>query len=306
MHFGTDPMPTFPVPLIVALSLDLLLSEPPIVFHPVVWMGRYLAWSGRRLPASPRNAFLGGAVSWMVGSCTCAGVGWAAMRGCRTVPAPFDAIAEGICLWPLFSLRMLFSEVASVERGLRESLEKGREHISRIVSRNASNLSDSEVRESALESLSENLSDSVIAPLFFWALFGLPGAALYRFANTADACWGYRGPWEWKGKWAAHADDALNWIPARFTAFLISGPARLSVLRTEAARTPSPNGGWPMGALALTLGVRLSKPGCYVLNPTGRSPDPADFAKGMKSCRRAAALGIVASLLLRGMLHGRL
>ena len=94
---------------------------------------------------------------------------------------------------------MLFSEVASVERGLSDSLEKGRGRLARIVSRDVSNLSESEVRESALESLSENLSDSVIAPLFFWAVLGLPGAFLYRFANTADACWGYRGAWEWKG-----------------------------------------------------------------------------------------------------------
>jgi len=187
------------VPLIVAVLLDLLLLEPPVAIHPVEWMGRYLAWSGRRLPGSPRGAFLGGACFWILGAGACAGIGWVSVRACQMVPEPFDGFAEGVCLWPLFSLRMLFSEVASVERGLSDSLEKGRGRLARIVSRDVSNLSESEVRESALESLSENLSDSVIAPLFFWAVLGLPGAFLYRFANTADACWGYRGAWEWKG-----------------------------------------------------------------------------------------------------------
>jgi len=301
-----DSFPTFAVPLAVASVLDLLLSEPPIAVHPVVWMGRYLSWSGRRLPESPVSAFLLGAFFWALGAGTCCGIGWLVARACQMAPAPMGGIAEGICLWPLFSLRMLFSEVASVERGLSESVESGRERLSRIVSRNVSDLSESEVRESALESLSENLSDSVIAPLLLWALFGLPGAALYRFANTADACWGYRGPWEWKGKWAARADDVLNWIPARLTAILLVGPFRLPRLRSEASRTSSPNGGWPMGALALALDVRLSKPGCYVLNPAAKIPDPADTARGLGVCRRAVAFGVAAVLVLRGVLHGSL
>ncbi len=82
------------------------------------------------------------------------------------------------------------------------------------------------MRESAIESLAENLNDSVVAPIFWFVLFGLPGAALYRFANTADAMWGYRGlrhgvNWEWAGKWAARADDVLSWLPARLTALLL-------------------------------------------------------------------------------------
>src|SRR5690606_19461691 len=138
-------------------------------------------------------------------------------------------------------------------------------------------------RESVIESLAENLNDSVVAPLFWFVLFGLPGVALYRFANTADAMWGYPGWrgsgararwWLWAGKWAARADDAMSWVPARLTAAMLLGVQAAAgrvvspgSVRRAARLTPSPNGGWPMGAMALALGVRLGKPGAYVLNP---------------------------------------
>jgi len=112
----------------------------------------------------------------------------------------------------------------------------------------------------------------------------LPGAAVYRFANTADAMWGYRGVykgqnWEWAGKWAARADDVLSWLPARLTAvliWLVAGGFQFAALRREAARTPSPNSGWPMAGMALALGVCLRKPGVYALNAAGRAPQAAD------------------------------
>jgi len=294
------------LPLILALVLDLAFAEPPVAVHPVVWMGRFLTWAGRRLPEAPRSAFLLGGGFWMVGGGVCVGVGLGLEYSVTRAPSPLGWILAGIAIWPLFSLRMLFIEVASVEKGLAVSLEDGRRRLARIVSRDTSRLTEAEVRESALESLSENLSDSVIAPLFWWALLGLPGIMLYRFANTADACWGYRGAWEWKGKWAARADDVLNWVPARLTAILIGGLFRFRRLWTEAGRTPSPNGGWPMGALALRLGVRFSKPGCYVLNPKARAPERADMTRGLRICALAVVWGTALLLLLRGMLHDRL
>jgi adenosylcobinamide-phosphate synthase len=299
-------MPILPAatPLLVALLLDLLFSEPPVAFHPVCWMGHFLSYAGGRLPEPPRRAFWAGAAAWCFGAILCALVGWGIVAVLSLLPAPIASIAEGICLWPLLSVRMLFSEVASVERGLAVSLEQGRSRLSRIVSRDVSALSESQVRESALESLSENLSDSVVAPVLWWCLLGLPGALVYRFANTVDARWGYRGAWEWKGKWAARADDVLNWIPARLTALLLGGLFRMRKLRKEASRTPSPNGGWPMGALALALGVRLSKPGCYVLHPDGRAPDAADTARALRLCGFAAALCFALALVVRGGLLG--
>lgn len=284
--------------LLVALVLEFVAGEPPVRLHPVAWMGRYLGFAGRRLPESPRAAFAAGAAAWICGFAACFALGASLARGAGAL-GWIGQVLEGIALWPMFSIRMLFSEARGVEQGLSVSLEEGRRRLSRIVSRDVSSLDETQVRESALESLSENLSDSVIAPLFWWALLGLPGAIAYRFANTADACWGYRGAWEHKGKWAAVADDILNWIPARFTAILLGGSRRFERLRREAARTPSPNGGWPMGALALALGIRLGKPGVYVLNEAGESPAPRHMALALRRCGGAVFYACVAVVLLR-------
>jgi adenosylcobinamide-phosphate synthase len=207
-------------------------------------------------------------------------------------------------LKPLLALRMLLAEVRAVERALERSVECGRERLAQIVSRDTKELDESEIRESALESLAENLSDSVIAPLFWFLLLGLPGAALYRFANTADAMWGYRGEWEWAGKFAARADDVLNWVPARLTALalLLAGKERMQSLRRlprEASRTSSPNSGWPMGALALSLAVRLRKPRVYALNAECPSPTRGDTVLALEHAQLAA--WSLAALLAAGM-----
>jgi adenosylcobinamide-phosphate synthase len=290
--------------LLLALLMDLIFGEPPVSAHPVVWMGRFLGRAAKLLPEPPTRAFLAGAFFWMLGAATCVALGIALQALVGRLPVPFGWLLEGLLLWPLFSLRLLFSEVASVERALSVSVHDGRERLARIVSRDVSALSETEVRESALESLSENLSDSVIAPLFWWALLGLPGALLYRFANTADASWGYRGAWEWKGKWAARADDVLNWIPARLTALLLGGFLHPLRLLDESRRTPSPNGGWPMGALALSLGVRLTKPDCYVLHSAGRESVPSDVPRALRRCALAVALSVPVLLALRMVVHG--
>ena len=221
----------------------------------------------------------------MVLAVACA-VQWAAFE----LPWVLAALLLGLALKPMLAWAMLRSEVAAVEVALSQSLDAGRQRLAMLVSRDTSNLNESEVRESAIESLAENLNDSVVAPIFWFVLFGLPGAALYRFANTADAMWGYRGlrnevNWEWTGKWAARADDLLSWLPARMTALLlvlISGGIRLQKLTEEARKTPSPNSGWPMAAMAVGLNIRLQKPGVYVLNPSGRPPEPKDAVSAQK------------------------
>jgi adenosylcobinamide-phosphate synthase len=155
------------------------------------------------------------------------------------------------------------------------------------------------IRESALESLSENLNDSVIAPLFWFVLGGLPAAVIYRFANTADAMWGYHGRHEWAGKWSARADGVLSNLPARLTALLLAVAAgrRPVGLPAVARQTPSPNGGWPMGMLALALNARLTKPGAYVLNASGTTVTTRHVHEGLRCCARAVWLGVVISMV---------
>lgn len=286
--------------LLLALGIDARWGEPRARFHPVVAMGRYLAACGRvTAKLQPAPAFVLGALAWWLGvlvtGLLAAGVQALAFWQLGLLidqPTPDGAAAfvlvVGLMGWLLkcmLSWRMLHDEVGAVELALQQSLEAGRERLSWLVSRDTASLNASEVRESAIESLAENLNDSVVAPVFWFVLFGLPGAAIYRFANTADAMWGYRGQWEWAGKWAARADDVLSWLPARLTAVLLALAARglpLGTLRWEASQTPSPNSGWPMAAMALALGVRLGKPGVYTLNAAGRLAAPVDTASAQK------------------------
>lgn len=299
----------------LALAVDRWLSEPPVRWHPVVWMGAWLQrWTPRVAPAegSPQaqaraRPFLMGALAWGLGALIATGAAillqWALWRW---LPAWAAALALGLLLKPLLAWRLLREEVQGVEDALAESVEAGRAHLARLVSRDVAPLSATEVRESALESLAENLNDSVVAPLFWFAVAGLPGAALYRFANTADAMWGYRGVrsgrvWEWAGKWAAHADDALSWWPARLTALLLAMAAGRwpRGLRREARLTPSPNSGWPMAAMALLLDLRLAKPAVYTLHAGGKRALAAHTPRAIALAGRAVVgAGVLASLAL--------
>lgn len=276
--------------MLIALAIDRYLGEPGSRLHPVVWMGNYLNWAAKRLRPNASLAvrdlksFWLAAAYWWVGAALVLIVSCALQWLAFQLPWYLAALSLGLMLKPMLAWAMLRSEVQAVETALGQSLDAGRQRLSFLVSRETTQLTESEVRESAIESLAENLNDSVVAPVVWFVLFGLPGAAVYRFANTADAMWGYRGVrndvnWEWAGKWAARADDVLSWLPARITALLIkllSRGVHFKILGLEARKTPSPNSGWPMAAMALALGIRLQKPGVYTLNPGGRSPESKD------------------------------
>jgi adenosylcobinamide-phosphate synthase len=307
--------------LVMALAIDRFFGEPPARTHPVVWMGHYLkTCGGMAVQGAPAPAFLLGAGAWCVGALLAGALAWALQAWALSqllqwlaAPGLAPAVSAGLLtvllawgLKAMLSWRMLDEEVGAVEDELAQSLSAGRERLSRLVSRDTAQLSAVEVRESAIESLAENLNDSVVAPVFWFVLFGLPGAAVYRFANTADAMWGYRGMyrgqnWEWAGKWAARADDVLSWLPARLTAFLLVLAARrcrplpVAALRQEACKTPSPNSGWPMAAMALALDVRLGKPAVYTLNPGGRQPAATDTARARVYAARVVAMLAVAA-----------
>ncbi len=271
--------------LLLALAIDLTLGEPRARWHPVVWIGNYLQWAGQRVPRRAGECLPDYTAFWLAALYWCAGCAlfviafWVVDRLISTLAWPLSVLLLGMLLKPLLAWAMLKNEVLAVEAALNESLEAGRQRLSWLVSRDVSQLSAVQVRESAIESLAENLNDSVVAPIFWFVLLGLPGAVLYRFANTADAMWGYPGVyrgqnWQWAGKWAARADDLLNWLPARLTGALLAGVARVSLraLYPQSRLTPSPNSGWPMAAMALALEVSLGKPGVYRLNATALEP----------------------------------
>ena len=179
-----------------------------------------------------------------------------------------------------------------------------------LVSRDTATLSAGEVYSATIESITENLSDSLIAPLFYFVIGGLPLAALYRYANTADALWGYRtAELERFGKAAARVDDLLNLIPARLTALLLviaclplhmDWRRAIHVWRRDGMITPSPNAGQPMSVAAGALAVRLGKQGVYDLGAEFALPQQADVQRALRWTTVAAWLGVGFFSLLIG------
>ena len=199
-----------------------------------------------------------------------------------------------------FSLRGLWQAVQKVKMSLSNGdLAKARWHTNALVSRKTENLSREQLISAAIESCSENLCDSFVAPLFYFAIFGLPGAIAYRVVNTFDAMIGFHGKWEYTGKFAARLDDVLNFIPARLSGLLIVLASALRnadfagswrTMLSQHGRTESPNAGWTMSAMAGSLGITLEKSGAYCLNGGGRELTLASITRSQQILIAAAAI----------------
>lgn len=291
--------------LLLAALLDRAFGEPPNHWHPVAWLGQLLAPLGRPLLQwPPLAAVLGGGVLWLLVVVAVAVMAWCLQAWLLSLPAWASVSLLALALKPSFAWRMLHDEVAAVEAAFAQGLPAARQQLSRLCSRDVQQLDEVAVRETAIETLAENFNDSLVAPLFWFLIAGLPGAWAWRAVNTMDAMWGYRGRWEWAGKCAARADDVLAWLPARISALLLWRPnISWRQLRREAALTPSPNGGWPMAAMALRLGVGLSKPDVYRLNAAAGAADAAALRRALRIGRAAVRrtwLLALATLLLSG------
>lgn len=277
--------------LLLAAALDRAFGEPRNAWHPVAWFARtVMPFEPVLLRLQPAAALVAGGVAWVLAVGAVAGLAWAIQQGLSRLSSPWlAAAATALLLKPAMSFRMLHDEVAAVEAALQQSLDAGRARVALLCSRDVSTLDAHAVRETAIETLAENLNDAWVAPLFWFVVAGLPGAWAFRAANTLDAMWGYRGRWAWAGKVAARADDALAWVPARITTALLWRPGLpVRQLVREARRTPSPNGGWPMATMALRLGISLGKPGVYRLNAGTPAPEATALAQALAIARHAA------------------
>lgn len=292
--------------LLCALAADLLIGDPPNRWHPVAWIGRVLGWLFARGPRAGRLPTIAYGAAVVTGvAATVAGTLWAlepSLNGLGWV----GTIAQAWILKCSFSLRGLWIAARQVEAALeRGDLARARELVGQLlVSRPTRELTVSGVSSAAVESVAENLTDSVVAPSLCYLLFGLAGAWAYRVINTADAMVGYRaGRLEFLGKAAARLDDAVNWLPARLSALAIvagSGLAgedargALRVMAQDHRRTASPNAGWTMAAMAGALGIALERAGAYRLG-AGRCAGSHDIrrSRAVLAWSAAAALAMV-------------
>ncbi|MEM8654536.1 MAG: adenosylcobinamide-phosphate synthase CbiB [Pseudomonadota bacterium] len=249
--------------LALAMLLDAAAGEPRWLWsrlpHPAAVMGRAVSWLEARLNTVPgaRAKGMFATVLLVLGA---AFTGW--------VVAQIGWGAQLIVAAILLAHRSLVAHVAAVAQGLRQSVSEGRRAVRLIVSRDVSAATPSQVARAAIESLSENFSDGVIAPAFWFVVGGLPGILIYKIVNTADSMVGYLTPRHAEFGWAAaRLDDLLNWIPARLTGLLIAlvggVTADWQAITADARRHRSPNAGWPEAAMARALNIALAGPRSY-------------------------------------------
>ncbi|WP_299612926.1 adenosylcobinamide-phosphate synthase CbiB [uncultured Tateyamaria sp.] len=249
--------------LALAMALDAQVGEPRWLWsrlpHPAVLMGRAVGWLDTRLNTGP-NARTRGvlAVALLVGGAAL--IGWTIAQAGWVIELLVAAI--------LLAHRSLVSHVAAVAHGLRQSVDEGRRAVAMIVSRDVSASSPSQVARAGIESLSENFSDGVIAPAFWFLIGGVPGILIYKVVNTADSMIGYLTPRHAAFGWAAaRLDDVLNWIPARLTGALFAAiggvPRDWPNISSDARLHRSPNAGWPEAAMARALNIALAGPRSY-------------------------------------------
>jgi len=262
--------------LLIALALDLIFGELPNAWHPVAWLGKLISLETRLAPKRGKLRQLAYGVSMVL---ITLGLIVTAVYFLLAYLREFNpvvyVIVAGLLVKFSFSLRGLRQAVDAV-RGLlaRDKLTQARISLKSLVSRDTDELNKSQVISAAVESAAENICDSFVAPLFYFFLFGVPGAIAYRIINSFDAVVGYHGQWEYLGKFAARLDDVANFIPARITGLIIILASLICRKNTSQAwhimirdhnRTESPNAGWTMGAIAGALGVQLEKAGHYKL-----------------------------------------
>ncbi len=254
-----------PLILLAALSLDAVIGDPKWLWskipHPAVMMGNTIAWMDRSFNNGEHRKITGAVV--LIILCL---VG--AIIGVFLQNIPDYGFIEILVVTVLLAQKSLVDHVIDVANSLDISLQDGRQSVAKIVGRDTKSMNESSVARSAIESAAENLSDGIVAPVFWFLVLGLPGMLIYKFTNTADSMIGYKTERHRDFGWAAaRFDDVLNWIPARLTAALIaltSGAFSAGkIILRDAPLHRSPNAGWPEAAMAKTLEIALSGPRSY-------------------------------------------
>ena len=250
--------------LLLASVLDRLLGDPQWLPHPVVGFGKLIALGEHCLNKGSHRRLKGGILAISLTLLT-----FLLSYGLlRLVPIAIGIPLQVILIFFCLAGTTLIREVREVFRAVDQSVELGRTQVARIVGRDTSELSAQEIRTAALETLAENLSDGVVAPLFWLAMLGVPGMLTYKMVNTLDSMIGYRTErYRRFGTVAARIDDVANWLPARLTAWLMTicagRPGLWSFIRRYGRAHASPNSGYPESALAGILDCRFGGPHHY-------------------------------------------
>ena len=294
--------------LVIALLLDAAFGEPRVLWnrlpHPAVLMGRLVGWCDQRFNQGQSLRARGVLVTMALLAVGLA-VGWLIHA------LPDHGVIEVVTLAILLAQKSLVDHVRAVATGLRRSIADGRAAVAMIVGRDTATMDGPDIARAAIESAAENLSDGVVAPVFWYLILGLPGIVAYKLINTADSMIGHMTPRYREFGWAsARLDDVLNLIPARITALFIAlthGWVDPSPILRDAPKHRSPNAGWPESALAPVLNVALSGPRSYdgvrkdypwVWAEGRRDPGPGDIDAAADALWRVWAVLLAVAVLV--------
>ncbi|MFA4877206.1 MAG: adenosylcobinamide-phosphate synthase CbiB [Methanoregula sp.] len=266
------------VVLCAALLVDRLTGDPHSRYHPVALLGRFIGWWGNPSSYSPGWQRTAGAFFWLL---TILLAALPFILFSALAPWYLYLIIAPFLLKCCLAWRSLEEHTLAVVTALKDGVENGREKVRFLVSRDTAALGREHILSAGYESMTENLTDSIISPLSFFLVFGLPGAAVYRAANTMDAMLGYRDERERIGWCPARMDDILNFIPARITVFLLLVYFALKgrlipawrTMRRDGHKRPGFNGGIVMAVMAGGVGIRFEKPGVYTIGDGIRTLD---------------------------------
>lgn len=287
--------------LFLALVTDLTLGEFPRPVHPVVWLGKVISLEMRFAPRSGHRLQLAyGIIMVTVTVALFALTTYFILTYLQGVNTIAYVLVATYLLKSSFSIKELRRAALRVKGFLEEdNITQARLESKSLVSRDTSKLDEPHLVSATLESIAENSSDSLVAPLFYFLLFGVPGAIAYRVVNTFDAMIGYHGEYEHLGKFTARLDDWLNFIPARLSGLLLVTAAYLyrqngrkawQVMMRDHTQTRSPNAGWPMSAIAGALSTRLEKPDQYTLGNANHPLSVALIPPGIRLVETATLL----------------
>lgn len=295
--------------LSIALAIDLALGEPPRIIHPVVWMGKvtsFLERGGIGLPSLAQFVYGAGITLLTIGLFTAPA--YFILFYLKSLSFAAYVIIGAVLLKTTFSLRQLRQAALKVKKLLaKRELDETRFELRSLVSRNTQGLPRPLLVSATVESVAENTGDSLVAPLFYFLLLGVPGAVAYRVVNTLDTMVGYHGKYEYLGKFASKLDDVLNFVPARLAALLLVLAAFLSrrgaraswqVALAEHCKTESPNAGWTMAALAGALNVQLEKVGHYRLGKGNAMLVPETIDASLELMQIAGLIWVTICLLI--------
>ena len=301
-------------PLFIGWLLDMQFGDPSKLPHPIVGFGKLIAFGDRKLNQGNNKKIKGGLYCLFL-IVICLILTYLIIQSSKLISPYLTMGLTTIGVFFCLAGKTLRDEVLNVFNAVEKSTEKGRQQLSRIVGRDTSQLSPQAIRTAALETLAENLSDGVIAPLFWFAVLGLPGMLTYKLINTMDSMIAYKNEkYKDYGCWAAHIDDIVNYIPARITAFLMLATSnKLNLwgfVRKYHKNHLSPNSGYPESAMAGILDCQFGGPNIYqgkvvekaFIGETNRELTAKDMEKAIQVNSRTEKIAIVIILIIYSLL----